>query len=163
MAEYRFSTTWRIHAPLPAVWDAIFHADVWPTWWKSAIRVVEIERGGVRGVGALHRYTWKGALPYQLTFDMRVIRIEPLRILEGQASGAVEGKGVWSFSNHEGCTIVRYNWHIHTTTWWMNWLAPLACRLFRWNHDVVMREGARGLARRLGANVKMDGRTFSPN
>ncbi|OHX12548.1 polyketide cyclase [Chromobacterium sphagni] len=163
MAEYRFSTTWRIHAPLPAVWDAIFHADVWPTWWKSAIRVVEIERGGVRGVGALHRYTWKGALPYQLTFDMRVIRIEPLRILEGQASGAVEGKGVWSFSNHEGCTIVRYNWHIHTTTWWMNLLAPLACRLFRWNHDVVMREGARGLAQRLGANVKMDGRTFSPN
>ncbi|AOZ49112.1 SRPBCC family protein [Chromobacterium vaccinii] len=162
MAEYRFSTIWRIHAPLPAVWDAIFHADAWPSWWKSAKQVAEIESGDAHGVGTLHRYTWKGALPYRLSFNMRVTRIEPFRVLEGKASGAVEGKGIWHFSNHEACTVVRYDWHIHTTIWWMNWLAPLACRLFRWNHDEVMRQGARGLAQRLGVNVEMDGRTFPP-
>src|SRR6185312_11447110 len=89
MAEYRFSTIWRIEAPLASVWDAIYHADAWPQWWKSVQRTVELEPGDARGVGALHRYTWKGVLPYRLTFDMRVMRIEPLRLLEGRASGAV--------------------------------------------------------------------------
>ena len=54
MAEYRFSTIWRVDAPLVAVWDAIYQVDRWPVWWKGAVRTVEIEPGDVRGVGALH-------------------------------------------------------------------------------------------------------------
>lgn len=84
MAEYRFSTIWRVDAPLAAVWDAIYQVDRWPDWWKGAVRTVEIESGDARGVGALHRYTWKGALPYRLTFDMRVRRVEPPHVLEGR-------------------------------------------------------------------------------
>ncbi|RQR58362.1 polyketide cyclase [Burkholderia sp. Bp9125] len=162
MAEYRFSTTWRVDAPLAAVWHAIYEADRWPVWWKSAERTVEVEHGDARGVGALHRYTWKGALPYRLTFDMRVLRVEPMRSLEGRASGAVEGHGHWSFADDGGRTVVRYEWHIRTHVRWMNWLAPLARPLFKWNHDVVMREGARGLAQWLGACVESDGRSFLP-
>ncbi len=162
MAEYRFSTTWRVHAPLPAVWEAIYQVDEWPGWWKGAERTVEIERGDAHGVGALHRYTWKGALPYRLTFDMRVLRIEPMQALAGRASGAVEGDGRWAFAGDGERTVVRYDWHIRTHVRWMNWLAPLIRPLFEWNHDVVMREGARGLAQRLGACVEVDGRTFSP-
>lgn len=64
MAEYRFSTIWRIKAPLQTVWDTLSHPDLWPGWWKSLEQVVEIEKGDALGIGALHRYTWKGALPY---------------------------------------------------------------------------------------------------
>ncbi|MCA1656715.1 MAG: polyketide cyclase, partial [Actinobacteria bacterium] len=32
-------------------------------------------------------------------------------------------------------------------------LAPLARPVFRWNHDVVMRQGGEGLADRLGARL----------
>jgi hypothetical protein len=35
----------------------------------------------------------------------------------------------------------------------MNRLAPLARPLFAWNHDVVMRQGAAGLARLLQAQL----------
>ncbi|WP_176049430.1 SRPBCC family protein [Burkholderia sp. BCC1644] len=162
MAEYRFSTTWRVDAPLAAVWDAIYQVDRWPDWWKGSERTVEIEHGDARGVGALHRYTWKGALPYRLTFDMRVLRVEWPHALEGRASGAIEGDGRWSFAGDGARTVVRYDWHIRTQVRWMNWLEPLARPLFRWNHDVVMREGAKGLARLLDAAVEMDGRTFRP-
>ncbi|HDR9872248.1 SRPBCC family protein [Burkholderia cenocepacia] len=162
MAEYRFSTTWRVDARLAAVWDAIYQVDRWPDWWKGAVRTVELEPGDARGVGALHRYTWKGALPYRLTFDMRVRRVERPYALEGHASGAIEGDGRWSFVADGARTVVRYDWHIRTHARWMNWLEPLARPLFRWNHDVVMREGAKGLARRLGAAVETDGRTFRP-
>ena len=34
-------------------------------------------------------------------------------------------------------------------------MAPLAAPIFRWNHDMVMREGAKGLARKLGTHVEV--------
>lgn len=162
MAEYRFSTLWRIHAPLPSVWEAILHADLWPRWWRGAVQITEMEKGDQRGIGALHRYTWKGVLPYRLTFDMRVLTVEPMQALAGRASGEIEGEGRWHFISDDACTIVRYDWHIRTNTWWLNALTPLARPLFVWNHDQVMRAGARGLAHWLGVPVQMEGRTFLP-
>lgn len=35
----------------------------------------------------------------------------------------------------------------------MNRLGPLPRPAFRWNHDLVMRQGGAGLARRLGASL----------
>jgi hypothetical protein len=35
----------------------------------------------------------------------------------------------------------------------MNALAPVARPFFEWNHDVLMAEGGRGLARHLGAEL----------
>lgn len=92
---------------------------------------------------------------------MRVRRVERPQVLEGRASGAIEGDGRWSFAAAGARTVVRYDWHIRTHGW-MNWLEPLARPLFRWNHDVVMREGAKGLARRLATTVETEGRTFRP-
>ncbi|MBC3227501.1 SRPBCC family protein [Serratia fonticola] len=103
MAEYQLTTLWRIKAPLPTVWEVLYHPDIWPSWWKNLLQVVEIGKGDALGIGALHRYTW----------------------------------------------------HVRTTTLWMNCLAPLAAPLFRWNHDAVMRAGAKGLAQRLGTSVEM--------
>lgn len=76
------------------VWDVFSHPDRWPEWWGSLERIVEIRKGDLRGIGALHRYTWKGALPYRLTFDINVLKIRPCTLLEGQASGTVEGRGM---------------------------------------------------------------------
>ncbi len=148
-SQYAFTTTWRIHAPLRAVWIAIEDCARWPEWWKSVERVEAIEVGDTRGIGALHRYTWKGALPYRLVFDMRVTRIEPLVALDGYATGAVEGSGRWRFSEQDGVTVIRYEWQVRTMRPWMNLVAPLARPLFQWNHDHVMREGGKGLARLL--------------
>lgn len=156
MADYRFSTVWRVKASRQVVWDILCHPDLWPEWWDSLVQITELKKGDVQGIGALHRYTWKGALPYRLTFDIHVLTIEPLCLLEGEASGEVEGRGVWSLSEQGVETVVRYDWNIRTNTRWMNLLAPLAGPVFRWNHDRVMRDGAKGLARRLGTRVEID-------
>ena len=152
-AQYRFSTTWRIEAPLPAVWAAVRDASHWPRWWKNVERVVEIASGTSEGIGAVHRYTWKGVLPYRIVFDMHVTHVDPLIALEGEATGDVRGTGRWQFSNDGDATIVRYDWQIHTSRPWMNLLAPVARPFFRWNHDVVMREGGKSLARLLNARL----------
>lgn len=155
MADYQFSTVWRVEASVQEVWEILCHPDLWPEWWESLEQIIELKKGDVRGIGALHRYTWKGALPYRLTFDIHVLTIQPLCLLEGEASGEVEGRGVWSLTERGRETIVRYDWDIRTNARWMNVLAPLAGPVFRWNHDRVMRDGAKGLARRLGRRVEV--------
>lgn len=153
MAEFRLVTVWRIEAPLPRVCDAISRCLHWPKWWEGVERVEELEPGNADGIGSLRRFTWKSRLLYRLTFDIRVTRAEPLRVLEGRASGEVEGVGRWHFSREGPVTVVRYEWHVRTTRRWMNVLAPIARPLFKWNHDRLMRQGAEGLARLLNARL----------
>ena len=150
MADYSFVTLWRFRAPLAPVWDLIYHSDRWPEWWRGVERVEKIEPGDAEGIGGVHRYTWKSKLPYRLAFDMRLTRVEPPSLIEGEALGELSGTGRWQLTQDGGVTRVRYDWNVSTTKPWMNLLAPVARPVFKWNHDVVMNWGAECLARKLG-------------
>lgn len=153
MVEFKFVTVWQIEAPLAQVCDAISHCLYWPNWWKAVEKVEIFDHGGPNGIGSLRRFTWRGCLPYRLTFDLRVTRVVPLTILEGYASGEVEGVGRWCFFNDGAITIVRYEWHVRLNRPWMVLVAPIAWPLFKWNHDYVMRQGGEGLARLLNTRL----------
>jgi hypothetical protein len=153
MKDYKFITIWRVEAPLEDVWNEIYHSLDWPKWWKGVEDVVEVQKGDERGVGSIHRYTWKSKLPYKLSFDMKTIRIQPPILLEGIAMGELQGRGLWRLSIEGSETVIRYDWNVETTKRWMNLLSPIARPLFEWNHNVVMSWGAEGLEQRLGASV----------
>ncbi|HKB60487.1 MAG TPA: SRPBCC family protein [Gallionellaceae bacterium] len=151
--NYRFVTIWKIEAPLKAVCDAICEPQGWPLWWDNVERVEEIAPGDTQGIGGVRRYTWRGRLPYRLVFDVRVVRYEPLTVVEGVASGDVEGRGCWSFSSEGAVTTVRYEWQVRTTRAWMNTLAVFARPVIEWNHNTVMRQGGLSLAHKLNARL----------
>jgi len=153
MPAYEFITIWRVKAPIEKVWDEIYHSEKWPEWWRGVEEVTELKKGDDLGVGSIRRYTWKSALPYRLSFDMETVRVEPMSAMEGIARGELDGRGIWNLSIDGEYTTARYEWQVETTKPWMNLLAPLARPLFKWNHDVVMKWGAEGLARRLDAAV----------
>ncbi len=153
MALYESVTMWRITAPLDAVWEAISHSEQWPGWWRGVERVVELEKGDAAGVGNLRRYTWKGVLPYRLIVDIRTTRIVTAALIEGAASGDVEGIGLWRFSREEAVTAVRHEWRVRLTRLDMRALLLVARPLVRLNHEIVMRRGGLGLARHLGARL----------
>jgi hypothetical protein len=113
----------------------------------------ELRKGDEAGVGAVRRYTWSSRLPYSLTFDMRVTRVQRPQLIEGEAIGELTGTGRWTLSTQADAVRVRYDWQVETTRPWMNALAPLLSPAFRWNHGEVMRAGAAGLARHLGARL----------
>jgi hypothetical protein len=151
MADYSFVTLWQFRSPLEPVWETIYRSEEWPAWWRGVERVERIEpAGGDDRPGALRRYTWRSKLPYRLAFEMRLTRVEPLSLIEGEAVGELKGTGRWRLTHDGGVTRVRYDWNVQTTKPWMNLLAPIARPLFKWNHDVVMNWGADGLARKLG-------------
>jgi hypothetical protein len=151
--SYRFLTTWRFDSPVERVWDALLQPTVWPRWWPYVSSVTELERGDETGIGASHRFTWRGCLPYRLSFDSRITRLERHVRIEADASGDLVGTGRWLLAGGEGVTEVRYEWIVSTTKPWMNLLAPFLSPAFRWNHDRVMAAGGRGLARQLGAHL----------
>jgi uncharacterized protein YndB with AHSA1/START domain len=155
MAEYHFVSRWRIQAPIERVWEEIFHAERWPSWWKYVDRVDELERGAADGVGRRQHLLFKTRLPYKVGFEVRATRVQPPSTLEADATGELEGTGRWMLTPDDGGTLVRYNWDVRTTRWWMSLLAPVARPAFRWNHDELMREGGESLARRLGARLQL--------
>jgi hypothetical protein len=73
--------------------------------------------------------------------------------MEGRAEGELAGIGRWRLFEDAGVTAVVYEWNVRTTKPWMNMLGPVARPVFAWNHDVVMRWGGEGLARRVGGRL----------
>ena len=153
MAEYRLLTIWRIQAPLEAVYAAIQNSLRWPEWWPGAQRVEEAAIGDADGLNNIRRYFWQGKFPYRVVFQVRATRIEKLVAIEGAAFGDLEGMGRWHFSRQGSVSIVRYEWHVRSTRWWMNFIAPLARPMFIGNHALLMGQGGEGLARMLHASL----------
>ncbi|MEP7200562.1 MAG: SRPBCC family protein, partial [Chloroflexota bacterium] len=136
------------------VFDAIIHPERWPNWWDNIERVEPLAPGDpTTGLGHTRRFTFKTQLPYKLQFNLRVTRLEPPTLIEGQASGELDGIGRWTFTREEGLTRVAYLWQVRTTKWWMNLFAPIARPLFAYNHEAVMRRGGASLAKLLNARL----------
>jgi len=153
VAAYRFLTTWCLEAPVERVFETIHDSKRWPEWWKGVESTTELEPGDEDGVGGLGRYVWRSRLPYELTFNVRTTRVERPWLIEGVAEGELAGTGRWQLFERRGTTAVLYQWDVRTTARWMNLLAPIARPVFAWNHDVVMLQGAEGLARWLGVRL----------
>lgn len=149
MAKYRLLTIWRIEAPLEEVYAAIHNSLCWPDWWPGVQNVELAEAGDADGINSVSRYYWRGKLPYRLEFEVCATRIEKLVVIEGTTRGDLEGTGSWHFSRQGALSIVRCEWHVRSTRWWMNLIAPLARAMFIRNHARIMEQGGKGLARLL--------------
>lgn len=153
MAEYRLLTIWRIQAPLDEVYAAIHNSLRWPDWWPGVQNVEQVAAGDADGINSVWRYSWRGQLPYRVVFEVYATRIERLVAIEGTTRGDLEGIGRWHFSRQDAVSIVRCEWHVRSTRWWMNLIAPVARSMFIRNHALVMAQGGAGLARLLRSSL----------
>lgn len=151
--QYSLVTQWRLDAQIERVWDVLIATEDWPHWWRYVKQVVEIEKGNSQGLDSVRRFTWTSRLPYQLSFEVRTVALEKPNWIEGVASGDLNGIGRWNLVNLGNSTDVTYVWTVSTEKAWMNLLAPLLAPVFAWNHDQVMREGGKGIARHLGVTL----------
>jgi uncharacterized protein YndB with AHSA1/START domain len=153
VAEYRFLTTWLVEAERERVFDLIWESERWPEWWPGVVEAAEISVGGEDGIGRRGRYEWRSTIPYAVRFEVTMTRVQRPALLEGTATGELQGTGRWRLFATGDTTAVLYEWNVRTTKRWMNLIAPLAAPAFRWNHDRIMRSGGEGLARELGARL----------
>jgi uncharacterized protein YndB with AHSA1/START domain len=151
--NYALTTEWVLDAPIAAIYAALAAPETWPRWWRYVEAVALVRKGDAEGIGAVHRYTWGSRLPYRLSFDMETTALARPHRIEAVARGDLAGTGRWDLIAEDRNARVRYTWRVTTGKRWMNALAPLLAPVFAWNHDQVMAEGGRGLARHLGVTL----------
>jgi len=150
---YKFITRWEIEAPLNDVWYAIYQSEEWSKWWKGVQQVKVIKENDAQGINGIREYKWKSLLPYTLSFKMKLVDKNDFISLKGIAFGELEGHGTWHFKEENGMASIEYNWHVKTNKAWMNYFPFILKPMFKLNHDVVMKWGAKGLAKKLNAKL----------
>lgn len=153
--RYQFQTVWQTSALVEKVWETLAHYSAWTTWWRGVRKVEVLRSGDDSGVGTVLRQGWRSWLPYTLVFDLEMIRLESKRVLEGCASGDLEGICKWTFTPVNGGTEIRFAVDVRTGRWWMNLPIPFASRIVRANFETIMRWGREGLERKLGVAVEL--------
>ena len=151
---YHFVSYWKLKAPRKEVWDVINNSTQWNDWWKSIKNVEEKYVGdSPSGIGNIRSYTIKSPVGYKLHFDLVLTRREIDSVLEGDASGDLLGKGAWYFQEADSITTVLIKWDVATTIGWMNTFRFILSPVLRWNHALVMKKGAKGLARKMNTEL----------
>lgn len=149
MAHYVFQSEWRLDAPVDQVWNTLLLAAEWPSWWRGIQSVERLADGDESGTGMRLRQRWRSLLPYTLTIDLEIDRVDRYRLLVGRASGDLVGSCTWVFEPHGEATVVRFCMDVHPGPAWMNLPVPFAGRVAAANYMAIMAWGGDGLARRL--------------
>jgi hypothetical protein len=153
--SYCFQTVWWTSVDIERIWETLANYAAWPTWWRGIRKVEVLRSGDESGVGTVLRQGWRSWIPYTLVFDLEMIRLESRKLLEGRASGDLEGICKWTFTPVNGGTEIRFNVNVRPGRWWMNLPIPFAPRIVRGNFETIMRWGREGLERKLGAPVEL--------
>lgn len=151
MGRFVLTSRWHVAAAPAAVWVLLAEIEAWPRWWRYVKRARIVSRSATTPVGDVAAIDWRSALPYGLKLRVATTASERPRLLEGHADGDLRGVGTWLIeAADDGGSDVTYRWEVALERPWMRRFAWLLRPLFEWNHFVVMRAGAHGMAHALG-------------
>ena len=144
--DYRFIDRWRVEAELEEVADIIEDAQSLPRWWPSVyFEVEELEPGGEHGIGKLISLRAGGWLPYTLRTNFRTVESRYPRGFSMEATGDLEGRGIWTFAPDGPFVNVTYDWTIRANKPIIDKLSFLLKPVFRSNHNWTMKRGEESL------------------
>jgi Polyketide cyclase / dehydrase and lipid transport len=141
--EYVFLDEWDVNAPQEAVFAALADARTYPTWWEPIYQ--EVQADGPPAVGCASRQKFKAKLPYTLSVVSTIVRLEAPREVEVEVDGDLRGRGLWTLSAANGKVHVRFDWLVHADRALLRILTPVLRPLFRWNHNVAIKQAMVGL------------------
>ena len=143
---YHFVDCWRVEGHLEEVADILEDALSLPQWWGSVyFEVKEIEPGAEHGVGKLISLRAGGWLPYTLRIDFRTVVSNYPHGFTMDATGDLEGQGIWTFAQDGNFVNVTYDWTIKANKPIIEKLSFLLKPIFRSNHNWTMKRGEESL------------------
>jgi uncharacterized protein YndB with AHSA1/START domain len=136
--EYVFVDEWDVDAPRESVYAAVSDPRTYPEWWKPVYISVE-------GDDRVTRHHFKGRLPYTLKMRSELVSSDPPNRFEVKVDGDLRGKGVWTFTDRDGKTHVRWDWVVFADKPLLRVLTPVLKPLFRYNHNWAVERAKEGL------------------
>jgi len=140
--DYHFIDRWRVEGDVKEVADILEDALSLPRWWGSVyFEVKEIEPGEKHGIGKLISLHAGGWLPYTLRINFRTVESRYPHGFSMDATGDLEGRGIWIFEQDGPFVNVTYDWTIRANKSIIEKLSFLLKPIFRSNHNWTMRRG----------------------
>lgn len=137
---------------MDVVWAAMIEPGL--PRWSPSFRHMAVRGGGPLRPGAVVDTSVRGRLPFTLDFVLTVTTFEPRSRIEVMSCGDIEGTGTWRLAAREGDTVITYTWDVGLTNRMLDLLGriPATKRLLAANHDRVMSDAFRSMARDLGSS-----------
>lgn len=144
------SSHWVIRGRIEDVAEILSDPERFPDWWGDVYLAIEITvPGDADGIGRTVDVHSKGWLPYTLRWTGRLVETDPPHRSVIEATGDLNGRGVWTLRQDGEFANVIYDWTVVVEKPWMRRLAPILRPIFAWNHRWAMAKGETGLAREL--------------
>ncbi|MCW2497794.1 SRPBCC family protein [Jatrophihabitans sp.] len=145
MGNYVFRSTWHLDASPEAVYTALADVERYPLWWPQI-------RAGRRLDEASGEITCRSLLPYDLTFVATRVVEDPVgHVLRATMAGDLNGTSEWRVSRAAGRTEAVFDEDVTVGNSMVRRAGFAARPALRFNHDLMMRAGERGLRRYLRA------------
>jgi hypothetical protein len=144
---YHFVSRWRVRATVAEVQDIIGQPLEYPRWWPSVYlnaRETTLPGSAARQV----EFHTRGMLPYTLIWNARVVERTPDTIVI-EASGDLEGRGVWSFSQEGDYVNITFEWNVDVNKPFVRYMTPMLRPVFEANHRWSMEQGESSLREEL--------------
>ena len=147
MQRYVFQSIWRLDVAPDEVYQALADVETYPTWWPQV-------RGGRRLDDGSGEIVCRSLLPYDLTFVAHRLVEDPVRrILRARLDGDLNGTSEWTVTAAGSGTTATFDEDVTVGSGMIRAAGIAARPVLRFNHDLMMRAGERGLRRHLARRV----------
>jgi uncharacterized protein YndB with AHSA1/START domain len=139
MSSYVFRSEWRLPAAPATVYDVLSDVESYPRWWPQVRRTRRID--GLSG-----ELTCRSLLPYDVVFRRhREVEDPAGLVLRARLDGDLSGTSQWTITaNGVGSTAV-FDEDVQVGNGMLRAAGRLFRPVLRFNHDLMMRSGEKGL------------------
>ncbi len=137
----RFDTDRRYTVPLAPLdlWEAAGRVDRYRDWWPWLRRLDAVELAADQ----VWRCTVRPPLPYRVRVELRLLEVEPGRLVRASVAGDVVGDAHVEIRPADAGSEVRFRSSLEPASGFLRSLSRVASPLARYGHDWVIDTGAR--------------------
>jgi hypothetical protein len=151
VSTYVFRSEWRLAAPPHRVYELLADVETYPQWWPQVRRAKRI----ADGAGEL---TCRSLLPYDVEFVMRRVVEDPVGlVLRAELAGDLNGTSQWTIRAEGDEALAVFDEDVSVGSGTLRAASRLMRPALRFNHDLMMRSGERGLREFLRRGARSGG------
>jgi uncharacterized protein YndB with AHSA1/START domain len=143
--EYAFRSQWWLPAPPRRVYDVLADVEGYPQWWSQVRRARRVDATS----GEL---TCRSLLPYDVVFVMhREVEDPDALVLRARMTGDLSGTSQWTVSANGSGSHAVFDEEVRVGSGMLRAAGRFVRPVLKYNHDLMMRAGERGLRAHLAA------------
>lgn len=147
---YHLVTRWRVKAAAEEIYNIISQPVEYPRWWPAVyLDCRQTAVGTPGGTGRCVQFHTRGWLPYTLRWEACTTEVEAPRRIVFNASGDLNGRGEWNFTQDGQFTEITFDWNVEPAKQFLRYLTPALRPVFEANHRWAMQQGENSLREEL--------------